>query len=58
MHLKSQGRCGKHKLENKRSETGMVWICGEKDLRRCSSENMEDGSGWTSKDTKTKTEVE
>ena len=41
VHLKRQGRCGKHKSENKRIETGMVRPCGEKDRRRCSNENME-----------------
>ena len=33
----------------KRSDTEMVRPCGEKDWRRCSNDNMEDGSGWTSK---------
>ena len=32
--------------------------CREKDRARCSNENMEDGSEWTPKDTKTETEVE
>ena len=36
----------------------MVRPRGEIDWRRCSNENMEDGSGWTSIDRKTKTEVE
>ena len=38
--------------------TDMVRPCGEKQRRRCRNENMADGSGWTSKDKKTKTEVE
>ena len=50
VHLKSRGRCGNHNLENNRSETEMVRPCGEKDWRRCSNENMEDGSRWTSKE--------
>ena len=36
----------------------MVKPCGENDWRSCSNENMEDGSGWTSKGRKSKTEVE
>ena len=36
----------------------MVIICGEKDRGRCSNENMEDGSEWTRKDRKTKTDLE
>ena len=36
----------------------MVRIFGEKDIRRCSNENMEDGSEWKPKYRKTKIEVE
>ena len=35
----------------------MVRTRREKDKGRCNDENMEDGSGWTPKDTKTQTEV-
>ena len=51
----SKGRCGKHKLEHKRSETEMVRPCGEK---HCSNEYMEDGNWWTPKVRKTESEVE
>ena len=44
--------------ENKRIETEMVSPRGENDLRSCSNENMEDGSGWTTRDWITETEVE
>ena len=43
VHLKSQGRCGKHKWENNRSETEMVRPCGEKHRRRYRNENTEEG---------------
>ena len=36
----------------------MVRNCGEKDRRRCSNENMEDGNEWTPKNNKSKTEIE
>ena len=38
-----------------RCETGMVRPCGEKDRRRCSTDNKEDGSGSTPKYVNTKT---
>ena len=37
-------------LDHSRSDTEMVTTCGEKDRQRCSNENMEDGSDWTSND--------
>ena len=53
---KIKGRCGKHKWENKRSETEMVTPCVKKDWKRCSNENMDNGSGMTHKDRKTEAE--
>ena len=43
MKKQEQKQCGKHKWENKRSETEMVRPCDEKDWRRCSNEKMEVG---------------
>ena len=44
-------------ISEKIREARLVWF-GEKDRRRCSNENMDDGSGWTPKDRKPETEVE
>ena len=48
------------KISQKIGEARRRWLLrprGEKD-RSCTNENMKDQSGWTPKDSKTKTEVE
>ena len=53
-------RTGVHYKSEKIGEARLRWLghVREKDRGRCSHENTEDGSEWTRKDRKAKTEVE